>query len=322
MSLNNEPIRAVLIARERYDLRLAVAVRSMIDNLGNGQSLEIVLLEDGISVATRERLMTSWDLGRASIEWINIRDLSMPFSTAKGMEPLYFARLAIAEYVPSWTRAILVDADVLVVADLAELWRIPLEPHYLLATRDPWITSVSHPDGVRDWKALGLHANTPYFNAAVMLIDLEKFRDDELARKTLEFCSRFGEGILYGEQDSLNAMLSGKWGELDPRWQVHPRLLNRPRLAPSYLPATTLELLRKDPWVYHFGGRLKPWDYRSPSEADRVFYQVLDRTQWRGWRPGLSLRSVFYRIYDSPLRNWLHPMEVRIRAWWRKWVLR
>jgi lipopolysaccharide biosynthesis glycosyltransferase len=319
MTLNDGPIQVVMMARESYAIRLAVAVRSMADNLGDGQSLEIVLLEDGVSDATRERLLASWDLNRTSIKWIDIRTNSTElFPTVAGLEPLYFARLAIGRYVESWKRAILLDADVMVVTDLTRLWQLPLGFHHLLATRDPWITSVSHPDGVRDWSNLGLSADAPYFNAAVMLVDLEKFRRDDIAQRAIEFCKQFGEGIRYGEQDTLNALLSENWGELDPRWQIHPRLLNRPRLAPPYLPMTTLNQLRKDPWIFHFGGRLKPWDYRSASPVDKAFYEVLDRTQWRNWRPGLSLRSVFYRIYDSPLRNWLHPFEVRIRAWWRK----
>jgi hypothetical protein len=30
------------------------------------------------------------------------------------------------------------------------------------------------------------------------------------------------------------------------------------------------------------------------------------------------LKGVFFRLYDSALRDWLHPLEIRATAWYRK----
>ena len=127
MKRTKEPIRAVLMARENYGLRLAAAVRSMIDSLREGSSLEIVLLEDGLSDNTRHRLLDSWDLSRTSIEWIDTRRVSAAlFPPVEGLDAIYFARLAAADYLPSsWSRAILLDPDVLVLTDLEPLWQAP-----------------------------------------------------------------------------------------------------------------------------------------------------------------------------------------------------
>ncbi len=304
-----------MMAKEAYALRLAAAIRSITDNLADDRSLEILLIEDGTSEATRQRLEGSWNLDRTALRWLDIRRADVPtIDTVEGLEPLYFARTAAQDYAASWDRAILLDPDVLVLTDLGRLWDLPLGEHHILATRDPWITHLSHPDGVADWQAVGLDPNDAYFNAAVMLVDLDKYRRDDVAAEARAFTQAFGEGLRYGEQDLLNALLTDRWGELDPRWQVHPRIVDRPRLVPDYLAGSTLDRIRDDPWIYHFGGRLKPWDYRSPSKADRLFFEVLDRTAWKGWRPPISLRGLVYRAYDSPLRNVLHPLEMWARS--------
>lgn len=319
MTTSTNPIRVVLMARESYGLRLAAAVRSLIDHLGADRTLEIALLEDDLSSETRKRLLDSWDLGRTTVEWVDVGVQGQSaFPTSSSLLPIYFARLEVARHLPSWDRAILLDPDVLVLVDIGKLWDLELGDHLLLATRDPWITSVSHPDGVIAWREAGLSADAPYFNAAVLLANLGRLRRENFIQQAIDFCGRFPNDIVWGEQDILNALLENQWGELDPRWQVHPRILNRPRLAPPYLTPGVLEQMRSDPWIYHYGGRLKPWDYRSPALADERFYEVLDRTLWRGWRPPRSLRSALYRLYDSPLRNWLHPLEVRTRAWLRR----
>lgn len=313
-TMSPNPIRVVMMAKEAYALRLAAAIRSITDHLACDRSLEILLLDDATSEATRRRLEGSWNLERTDLEWVDIRRAGVPLiDDVGGLEPIYLARTAAQDYAPGWNRAILLDPDVLVLTDLGRLWDLPLGDHSLLATRDPWITSLSHPDGVADWRAAGLDPDAAYFSAAVMSVDLERYRRDDLSNRVREFTRAFGGGIRYGEQDLLNALLSDRWGELDPRWQVHPRIADRPRLVPDYLAGRALETIRTDPWIYHFGGRLKPWDYRSPSAADRLFYEVLDRTAWKGWRPPVSLRGLVYRAYDSPLRNILHPIEMWAR---------
>lgn len=48
-----DPVRVMVIGRESYLLRLAVAVRSMTDNLGPDQSLVVRIVEDGSSYQKR-----------------------------------------------------------------------------------------------------------------------------------------------------------------------------------------------------------------------------------------------------------------------------
>lgn len=314
-----DPVRVMVIGRESYLLRLAAAVRSMTDNLGTGQSLVVRIIEDGISARSKERLLRSWNLERTTVEWLPV-DLGgrIELPEAPGLAPIYMARLAAPSYVPEdWDRLICLDPDVLVMTDLGRLWQQSLGNHHALATRDPFVPTLSHPDGLVEWKNAGLPPRAPYLNSAVMLIDIAKWRRDEIPRAAADFVARFGDSIRFGDQDVLNAVLHDRWGELDPRWQIHPRLLQRPRLAARHLDAATVEKMSRDPWIFHFGGRLKPWDYRAQKPSDELFYEYLDRTDWRGWRPPASLKGALFRLYDSPLRDWLHPLEVRLGAFAR-----
>ena len=313
----NGTVRVMLVARESYGLRLAVAGRSMIDNLGQGRSLVLRIVEDGVSGRLKERLLNSWDLERTKVEWVAAERVALP--DVPGIPSLYLSRIAAADYVPDdWERLIFLDPDVVVLTDLGRLWDQPLGRHHVLATRDPFVPTLSHPDGVTPWRVLGLDPEAPYLNAAVMLLDLERWRRDDLSRAAIEFVERFRDGIRFGDQDALNAVLCDRWGTLDARWQVHPRLLARRRLASRYMDPGDLDRCSRDPWIYHFGGRLKPWDYHGRHRADALFFEYLDRTAWRGVRPRASLKGAFFRLYDSPLRDWLHPLEIRASAWHRR----
>ena len=322
-------VRVQVIANERYAMRLAVAGRSMLENLAPDCQLHLMIVEHELSETTRERLMNSWKLPRLTVEWLPLEQpIGRAIREIPGLPSLYFERLTMLGSLPDhWDRLIILDADVVVAADLSRLWNEPMQTHHLiLATRDPWIPTVCHSDGITNWSQFGLAAGTPYLNAAVMLLDLQKLRRYNFVEKAVEFCNQYGNGILFGEQDVMNVLLADKWGQLDPRWQVHPRILGRPRLAPPFLSPDVLTQMARDPWIYHFGGRLKPWDYRGRHAADEIFYQILDRTDWRGWRPRHTVRSWMYGIYDSPLRDWLHPIEVStrraLRSIRKQWIMK
>jgi len=97
--------------------------------------------------------------------------------------------------------------------------------------------------------------------------------------------------------------LAHAWMELDSRWQSQPRVHH------------SLGLDTRDPFIWHFSGRLKAWVYRASSDADISFYDVLNRTAWREWRPPSGFQAMAYRAYDSPLRRILYPIERRILSW-------
>jgi lipopolysaccharide biosynthesis glycosyltransferase len=305
-----------MIGRESYALRLAVAVRSLTDNLGPHRTLALTIIEDGVSAETKRRLHASWDLSRTDVEWVDVtRGGRVHLPSVSGLAPIYLVRLFCTAYVDrDVDRIVALDPDVLVVADVGRLWELPLNGRTVLATRDPFVPTVGHPDGVAAWRDAGLSAAAPYLNAAVMLLDLDRWRDDNVSSAAARFIDAHARTIRFGDQDVLNAVLTGRWGELDLRWQVHPRILNHPRLARQYVDRERLVQLSRDPWIYHFGGRLKPWVYPARQPADLLFFTYLDRTEWRGWRPQPSLRGWLYRLYDSPLRGWVHPLEVQASA--------
>lgn len=307
-------IHVITIARSSHGLRLAVMGRSMFDHLGAGETIEFTIIHDGLPRDVQDRLRASWDVRDSVLRFVPFRPGILPLPERIAAPALECARLDAGPYVTSGCeRAVFLDADTVVMSDLARLWRQPLGGRVALATRDPFIPTVSHSDGIAGWRQMGLDAAAPYLSCAVILVDLAAWRREGITARALEYLERFGRALRFGEQDAINVALAGQWGPLDPRWQVQPRSLSRRRLSGGL---TTTERLQceSDPWVYHFGGRLKPWDYRGRTPGDAAFFRYLDQTQWSGYRPPLSLKSLFFTLYDSPVRDWVHPLEL---AWSR-----
>jgi lipopolysaccharide biosynthesis glycosyltransferase len=133
-----------------------------------------------------------------------------------------------------------------------------------------------------------------------MVADLDRWRAEHVTTRAVDYLARVGDRVRLFDQDALNATLAGGWQQLDGRWQTHPRTRN-----------SVGQKVHRDPWIVHFSGLLKPWSYRSTESVDRLFFETVDRTAWRGLRWQGGAKALAFRIYDSPVRRVLYPLEVR-----------
>jgi lipopolysaccharide biosynthesis glycosyltransferase len=307
-----DPITLVTLADERYALALAAMVRSLCDNSRSSRRLAIYVVDGGITPDTRRRLVASWDRERLRVEFVPPQfgdERALPVWGR--LPPLTYVRVFLPRLVPGECRkAIFLDSDIVVRRDIEALWEVELGEDSLLAVQDPAVPFVSSRDGLARYAQLGIPSSHPYFNAGVMVANLDRWRDADVSERVMSFIRQHADELNYCDQDGLNAILWKAWRPIDARWHVQPRFTHR-RLPLPHLDANQRTQLCDDPWIVHFSGRLKPWLYRGATLSDRVFYEYLDRTSWRGWRPRHSVKAWMYQLYDSPVRDWCYPVEQR-----------
>jgi lipopolysaccharide biosynthesis glycosyltransferase len=300
-----EPINVLSLADRNYAMPLAVMVRSLLENYASDRPLLLKIIDGGLSEQQRERLARSWrGATNRTVHW---EFVAPSFGGAQALPAwgrvpaLTFARLALGDYYgETASRTVVLDSDTLVLADIAALHDADLQGRAAGACLDPFIPTVSDGVGLADWNELGLSATVEYFNAGVMVADLQLHRKQRVFERAIEYIQRRFYALRQYDQDALNATLAGQWTRLDDRWQVQPRTRNSLGLPTP-----------PDPWIVHFSGRLKPWLYRSDEPLDVQFFEYVDRTQWSGTRPHLGWSALAYRVYDSPLRRICHPLEQR-----------
>ncbi len=69
-------------------------------------------------------------------------------------------------------------------------------------------------------KKIGINAEDSYVNAGVLLMDLDKIRDLDIRQMMSDFLKEHANDISYADQDILNGMFKGKFGVLDPVYDV------------------------------------------------------------------------------------------------------
>jgi lipopolysaccharide biosynthesis glycosyltransferase len=318
---DRDPV-AVLAADERFAMPLAATVRSALENLSPDVTLRMFILDGGITLETKGRLVQSWPEGRYSVEWIKVDDSALAGSPVSGhVNIVSYYRILIPRLLPADVhRVIYLDSDLIICADLARLWDNDLAGNACLAAQDcsaPYLDSsvavanlaqsgafiCSHRP-VPNYRALGLPAEAPYFNAGVLLIDLDLWRREDLSEQLMS-CLQQNQGhVQWWDQYALNVVLTGRWGQLDSRWNQGSHIYEYPSWDRSPFDRRSFEQLRDDPYIVHFTTRDKPWEASCRHPLKQKFFDVVDRTAWAGWRPPLvRVMLELLKVSERQLRH-------------------
>jgi lipopolysaccharide biosynthesis glycosyltransferase len=306
------PIRLIAAADSAYVLPLAVAVRSALET--TSQPLEVLVLDGGLTAQDRQRLLESWPESHVDVHWLTLETAQLETLPVWGrMTSTTYCRLLLAGLVPHhWTRALWLDCDVLLRRDLAALWDLEMGDRAVLAARDLVVPCLGSRYGVSPWKELGLDPRAPHFNAGVMLLDLERWRAEHIGERAIDYLRKYGDRVCFFDQEALNAVAVNRWGELDPRWNHIASMAGQAFLDASHLDPAVYRQVVENPFLVHYSGYLKPWKCRGATPNSELWYGILDRTSFAGWRPAATLQSMALGLYMTTLRPWLYPLE----AWY------
>ncbi len=283
MAAASDPISVACASDDAYAMPLAVAIRSLLDNLEPPRTVRLFVVDGGLRARSRKRLLESWPRDRVTVEWIQPDVTPLEGVKVSGHIPVasYF-RLMLADWLPpSVERVVYLDCDVVVAASLAKLWAIDLAGHALGAAQDLSAPFVSRPNALATWSDLGLPADRKYWNAGVLLLDLGKWRARSITRELLRYLQSNRGRIRWWDQDALNAVLGGDCFELDPRWNVsiHWATKRDPHVAADF------DALLREAYICHFASHVKPWHVDCAHPRRDLFFTYLAKTAWADFRP-------------------------------------
>jgi len=284
----------VLACDGGYSMQLATTLRSILEVSRSSWPLEIYILSNGFPESTKRRIVESQPAGACSIKWKTV-DLAQfaRFSTLPHISSIAYARLLIPSVLPARvSRALYLDADILVLADLAPLCQLDLQGAVAGAVVDERVTTHLNL-GNRELNGSPLPSVRKYFNDGVLLIDVAKWRSERIPEKAMEYLEGCPD-TMFGDQDALNFACDGHWKNLDSRWNFYQIDLAKPLadMIPSERPS-----------IIHFQGWQKPWDAGSLNPNARFYDEFRSRTLF-AYTPGERLGNV-PRILWSRLKRFL-----------------
>ena len=156
------------------------------------------------------------------------------------------------------------DCDLVVNGDVAELFDVELGDNAIAAVPDvDFIGNLNMKNGERAEyvdRQLRMRDAYGYFQAGVLVMNLDRMRKIHTVREWLEIASK--PGYIYNDQDILNAECEGLITYLDYSWNVMHDCADRVNGVFAFAPANVYKAYmesRKAPKIVHYAGFDKPW---------------------------------------------------------------
>lgn len=195
------------------------------------------------------------------------------FSKRISMATYY--RCILADLLPaSVDKVIYLDCDIVVLGDLRPFWDTPLEGVGVAAVEDIGC------DEAERYQILQYPQADSYFNAGVLLVNLDYWRKHHMTQACIDYYHKYPERILFNDQDLLNSILHKDKKLIDLCWNVQDGFYRTPKAMTSAWKNKFASVL-KNPVILHYTNR-KPWDYDSQHPLRDEYFRYLALTPWKG----------------------------------------
>ncbi len=268
-----------------------------------GARFRFIVLHEGVSADAQARLQSI--APNSEFFWVELRADDVPEYAARDhFSRAILHRLGLEARAPEdCARVLYLDADVIVLGDVRELWATDLGGAALGAVVD------CEGDVAAFAQRWGLSlSDNGYFNSGVLLIDLQQVRARRLFSAAIEFVVAHGAELRYADQDALNHVFWNAWRALPPAWNAQKLMVLEAKA--QALPAE-LRFHDRLPYLVHFTGREKPWTRESYHPWAWLYWDALSRTPFN--QNALSVMNPIERA-----RMWLRWMRRRPASGWHE----
>lgn len=248
---------------DEYLLYFTITLQSIIERSVKTSFYDIVVLGSKLSYHGMERLkLLITDQKNFCIRFIDVSDTLSKYNLPieQVYKPIIYARLLIPELLHHYSRAIYIDADIVLCDDIAKLYHYPFDENLLLAVKDTGMIAWYHMPNSKEKKyidkELKLKYPDCYFNSGLIVFNIPKFGKEYQSDFLLQYAE--SKQWRWRDQDVFMTLCDGRIGLLPQEWNVLlPYFRNDMQML---LQAEQFELAKKyqtalaQPKVLHFIG--------------------------------------------------------------------
>jgi lipopolysaccharide biosynthesis glycosyltransferase len=288
-----QTINIACAADNKYAVLATVMLKSLeMNHIKEGERINVYFVDNKLQMRKKQMILDSLDPDKTSVTFLTPtrEQLATLDQIPDVRKQTAYHRLLLPILLPvEVKRLIYFDCDLLVMGSIDKLWNTKLESHEIVAAVQDlraWIVSCDWGGAIPNWEQLGLDPKAKYFNSGVLLIDMEKWRVENVSRNVARCTLENQQHVRWHDQYGLNVVLYGKWKELPFKWNSFPE---------------SEEVVDKA--IVHFVSR-------NPNEIDYTgnfrdkFYEILDQTRWAGRRPNdwhLRLAQLMPRQFQAQI---------------------
>lgn len=291
--MNSQPMHVAFCVNDGYAQYIMVTIKGLLEN--NSNPIVIHVLSDYISernVARLKDLVSSYTF--AELKVIIVDD-----SKLRGLKDTWtiytWYRVLLPEILDKDVHRVLyLDADVLVAGNIGELFRLDMTDKAIAGTIDFQSKDIS------TYKRCGYEPEKEYVCAGIMLMNLDYWREHDIANQVVRWGRDNNDRIQFPDQDSINyicrnakILLPLKYDIVDGFFHDDYYYKNYPQeLRECVESPVIIHYAGQAPWVVELSSHLLQDEWETYNQALRQ--PVKKVYQSKGF---LKIKVILYRLF-------------------------
>lgn len=245
---------------------LAVSLQSLVENSNENNYYLIKILYTNISEDNQNRIK-KFEKNNINIEFVDlnyyIEKIKDKLYTRDYYSKTTYFRLFIPDLYPQYDKALYLDSDIVLLDDVANLYNTEMENNLVAAAPDDVIQTI---EVFREYaeKVVGVASYKNYFNAGVLLMNLDELRKFDFQNKFIYLLDKIRFSVAQ-DQDYLNRLCKGRVKIVDSNW-------NRMPIAKEKENDANIKLI-------HYNLAYKPWHFEEILYKD-YFWNYAQKTEF------------------------------------------
>lgn len=262
-------INIVLITDNNYVKYTAITIASIKENKLSGTLLNINILSNNL-LEENKRLFMSFKTDTINVNIIDASDYIEKFKQIiQNRHVTYTALLKF--YIPiifrDLDKILYFDSDLIIQGDLTEFYNHKLRDYYAECVIDIQTYNKRH------LKSIGFNYKK-YFNSGVLLLNLNKLREDNITEKLIQDKLN-NSRYIFMDQDTFNKVFSNNVRFISYKYNFLPELVYSFKYSIKDLSEfynepfpKDIEDLYRNCLIFHYGGKRKAWVYEVEYFSD------------------------------------------------------
>ena len=268
----------------------ACSIYSLLDHNKDIEQIRVFMLSVGICddyINKLNDIINKFD--NASMEVIDLKDLKKMLGEhlkTGGWNVATMARFYLPSLLPEDVdRVMYIDCDTIINGSLSDIPVFDMKGCYAAAVTEPTVMPMIR-------QKCKLDKSVPYHNAGVMVIDLNKWREDDIQEKLIEFYRVHNDELTAPDQDTINIVLKDKIYMLSPKYNFsnvyffysYKSLSYFQKPAP-FITKAQYDEANKKPVIIHFLGEDRPWRKGTKHPYSYLYEKYKQLTPWKDVKP-------------------------------------
>ena len=234
-----------------YTHCLAVSIASILKNSKEDESFNFYVLHADITEENKRKINKLKKIKDFNLEYIQMNNDDFK-DMSEGISIVSNYRLKIASLKPKLSKILFLDADIIVLDSLKELYNTNLQDNYIAAVVDPGV-NLQYEYTIDDKEKFPDRR----FNTGVILANLNKWREDNVEEKIMAGMIWYSKKYFaWPDQNVMNMVFKNAIIELPPQYNVCPILAQQG----WYQEEGVWEKASSNPKIVHICGMPKYWE--------------------------------------------------------------